>query len=321
MKWDVLFRIDADSRIGIGHLRRCRALMEGFRKVGLNRFAFVSRTPETFREWLDPKHAVFSLRAKTFQEEIPQIKKLFSRQGARFTIIDRYGISSTYLRQLKGFIPVLLSLNDDVVLKDYPVDGIINYNIHAGRLKYPSSTRARLFLGPQFVPIRQEFQIAKKAGKDNDGLKRVFVALGGYAKAAHLEKVRRALEQTGLPLEVAWAAGRTQDVASKMVGADMAISAGGVTTYELAYLGIPALFVTLAHHQEGITHEWQRRGAASDLGPFQQLSSEALAQQIGRLLTDEGRRKRMSQAGQSTVDGRGAQRLAYEIIKQLGGGD
>jgi UDP-2,4-diacetamido-2,4,6-trideoxy-beta-L-altropyranose hydrolase len=316
MKWDVLFRADADAKIGIGHMRRCQALIEGFGEMGLKRCAFVSRTPKTFQEWLDPKYPVFRLRARHFQEEIAEIKKLFSRESARFTIIDRYGISSAYLEALKQFIPVLLSLNDDVELKDYPVDGIINYNVYAGNLKYPSSSRASLFLGPQFVPIRKEFRKVRRMAKDKLALKKVFVSLGGYAKTAHLEKVRQALEQTDMPLEVAWASGRTRAVACKMSDADLAISAGGVTTYELACLGVPALLVTLAHHQESVTREWQRRGVALDLGPFNQLPVKALAHQIVRLLKDTNQRKKMSEKGRRNIDGRGAQRLAQAIIKK-----
>lgn len=317
MNCDVLFRVDADAKIGIGHLRRCQALIEGFEKAGLKRFAFVTRTPKAFKEWLGGRYPVFTLKAASFNDEISELKKLFSSGNARFTLIDRYGISTAYLAALNRFVPVLLSLNDDVQLKDYPVDGIINYNIYAERLKYPSSTDARLFLGPRFTPIRQEF-IKARGIKKKQGLKRIFVTLGGYAKAQHLEKIRGALELTGLPLEVSWASGRTRNVAAKMAGADLAVSAGGVTTYELACLGVPSLLVVLAENQRIVAQEWAKRGVALNLGSFQSVSQKKLTGIITRLLNSKKNLKSMHRNAIALVDGKGSERLAKAVIKIFG---
>lgn len=318
MKWDVLFRVDADAKIGIGHMRRCQALMEGFQRAGLKRFAFATRTPETFREWFGKKYTLYPLKAQNFKDEVLELKRIFFAGEIRFMIVDRYGISAFYLAQLKIFIPRLISLNDDAVLKDYPVDAIVNYNVYAEKLKYPSSTRAKLFLGPKYVPIRAEFLEVKDV-KTCKGIPKVFVALGGYARAEYLEKIRRALEKLNLPLRLAWASGRTRHVARAMAGADLAVSAGGVTTYELASLGIPTMILILAENQRRIASEWQRRGSAIALGRLRDISQTRLAREVRGVLCSETRRRRMRRQALKVIDGKGGERLARELIKHFGG--
>lgn len=318
MKFDVLFRVDADQKIGIGHMRRCQALSEGFKRAGLKKFAFATRTPETFREWYGSKYTLFKLNADTFSNEVAEIKQIASKNNFNYTVIDRYGISTSYLKRLKEFLPRLVSLNDDVVLDDYPVDVVINYNVYARRLRYPSSTRAKLFLGLPYVPVREEFRKKQPSGKKT-GLPRVFVALGGYARQAHLNKIRRALEQACIPMEVSWASGRTRHVAKAMDGADLAITAGGVTTYELASLGIPAIIVILAQNQKRIAEAWHCQGNAVNLGELRTLSAKKIAKTIEELLNSTVKRRQMSRKAIHLIDGQGADRLVSKLKQHFGG--
>jgi len=318
MRFDVLFRVDADQKIGIGHMRRCQALIEGFRRAGLRRFAFVTRTPQTFQEWFGKKYVLYPLKAKNFRGEIPELKRLFGRVNVSLMIVDRYGISTGYLSQICNLHPRVVSLNDDVMLKDYPVRAIVNYNVYAKRLKYPSSTQAKFFLGLRYAPIREEFRRSSKR-TTRSCLPRVFVALGGYARAQYLEKVRAALEKTGLPMEVTWASGMTRDMASVMRGADLAISAAGVTTYELAALGIPSILLILAENQRRVAYAWQERGCVRVLGNLKEVSQMKLSKAVRNILMSRSKLKAMGQKARLAVDGQGGERLARELIQYFGG--
>ena len=57
-----------------------------------------------------------------------------------------------------------LIYTDDLVMFDYPVDAIINYNIEANELMYSSTSYKNrgLFLGPRYFPSRSEFRLFNK---------------------------------------------------------------------------------------------------------------------------------------------------------------
>jgi spore coat polysaccharide biosynthesis predicted glycosyltransferase SpsG len=101
----------------------------------------------------------------------------------------------------------------------------------------------------------------------------------------------------------------------RLVGAEMAISTFGVTAYELMFLGIPALVI--GHSRENAQTSRllaERCGATVDLGFIGELTEHSFTTQFSRLLEDKERRMKMSQSGLAQIDGRGAVRIARQIM-------
>jgi UDP-2,4-diacetamido-2,4,6-trideoxy-beta-L-altropyranose hydrolase len=100
-----------------------------------------------------------------------------------------------------------------------------------------------------------------------------------------------------------------------MMEADVAITTGGQTTYELAATGTPACAVVLADNQ------YPNLTTLSSLGTLDWVGSAAdpdlesrLERQLVALASDSERRHAMSRAGRRLVDGKGAGRVAREIL-------
>ena len=91
--------------------------------------------------------------------------------------------------------------------------------------------------------------------------------------------------------------------------ADMAIAAAGTTTWELAYMGVPTLFVVLADNQEAIAAGMAADGICVDLGWYSALRPKVLAREIELLRADSSAREAMGRLGRARVDGRGARRV------------
>ncbi len=94
-----------------------------------------------------------------------------------------------------------------------------------------------------------------------------------------------------------------------MTGADIAISAGGSTCWELAFLGLPALFIVTADNQRGIAQGLGEAGAAVNLGWAGDLEPARLSQALTTLLYDRTQREEMSLRARQMVDGLGANRV------------
>ena len=55
---------------------------------------------------------------------------------------------------------------------------------------------------------------------------------------------------------------------------DFVITAGGMTTYELVYLGLPMIIISTADNQINLAIAWDRLGVAKYFGPVHDLTQE-----------------------------------------------
>jgi RimJ/RimL family protein N-acetyltransferase len=103
------------------------------------------------------------------------------------------------------------------------------------------------------------------------------------------------------------------DMADLMAWADVAVAAGGTTSWERALMGLPSLVIILADNQREIAEASERVGIGWNLGPHQLLSVSATAGSLERLMKDAGTRARMARRGSELVDGQGAVRVVREL--------
>ena len=103
-------------------------------------------------------------------------------------------------------------------------------------------------------------------------------------------------------------------LAELMLQADLAIGAGGATSWERICLGLPTLVVTLAKNQEPIAEELDRRGLARWLGDESLVTESTIAEQLSELLSDHGWRQHCSSQCLAMLDGRGTARVADILL-------
>jgi len=136
----------------------------------------------------------------------------------------------------------------------------------------------------------------------------VLVVIGsGNPHAGSLEPVARSLPcQVELLRDPA-------DMAALMEDSDLAISAGGTTAWELAYMGVPSLLFATADNQREVAASLERAGAAKDLGWHADVTVPSLAQTIQEVARSASQRERMAQRGRGLVDGLGVPRVLTEL--------
>jgi UDP-2,4-diacetamido-2,4,6-trideoxy-beta-L-altropyranose hydrolase len=102
-------------------------------------------------------------------------------------------------------------------------------------------------------------------------------------------------------------------MAGLMVDADLAIGAGGTTSWERCALGLPTVIVRLAGNQDAIARRLDEAGAAVDAGAVELLNVATLSGLVSRLAEDRSRREQMSERAWNLVDGRGVERVAHHL--------
>jgi spore coat polysaccharide biosynthesis predicted glycosyltransferase SpsG len=100
--------------------------------------------------------------------------------------------------------------------------------------------------------------------------------------------------------------------------ATVAILGGGLTLYEAAALGVPAVAVSVVAAQRAAVRAFADAGAALDAGPLGPTATAGIVRGVVRLLADRGARLEMSRRGPAIVDGRGAVRAAWALGRLAG---
>ena len=279
----VAFRCDGDDRIGAGHTSRCLQLARAFEAAGTET-VFVGRFAGTAARLLESAGV-------TPVSPWPGPGGITPEADA--AVLDSYEIPFSDIEALSAEVPTA-ALVDGAGAPRATV--VLSY--HPGtshRLRAPEETRA--VQGPDYAPVDPAFVSARRS-RD---FARVLVTFGGRpADAPLLATVTAALERAGA-FEVDAGPGNT-GFGERVARADFAVSGAGVTPYELACAGVPAVLLSLAENQQVVAEDFAAAGLAVSAGDGQLLDA-GLAR-----LSDEAERERIAAKGPATVDGYGSYR-------------
>jgi UDP-2,4-diacetamido-2,4,6-trideoxy-beta-L-altropyranose hydrolase len=256
--------------------------------------------------------------------------------------LDGYHFGVSYQKALKEIGFRLLVVDDMAHLPSYVADIVLNQNIHSRCLRYSCGPDTTLLLGEEYALIREEFlqwkhwkrRIEEKAGKilvtlgggdfddtlrkivsaiQNAGLSDLEIVVVGGSSSERLKEMVKSPTQKGVRFEIV---AHVNDMPQQMASADVAISAGGSTCWELAYMGLPSLVGILAENQREVAQSLGERGMVLNLGWFKELSGAELAKEIQGLVSNEKLRRQMSKTGRETIDGLGAERVCAEVARK-----
>jgi spore coat polysaccharide biosynthesis predicted glycosyltransferase SpsG len=108
------------------------------------------------------------------------------------------------------------------------------------------------------------------------------------------------------------------DLDERLARATVAVLGAGTMKFEAAHLGIPAVLVAASDDQLAVGPPFAATGAAWYIGDGRLLDATDVGHEVDALVTDAARRERMRVAGQAAVDGRGAERIAREVLALAG---
>jgi UDP-2,4-diacetamido-2,4,6-trideoxy-beta-L-altropyranose hydrolase len=334
----IVLRTTASKQIGFGHLRRCLTLAAALRTSsgGARRIAF----------WIDGDSAAVSVaeadgfEARWIAGAEPETTAAWLRRaGAVILIADSYDIPPEAFSAWRPLADRLVVL-DDLADRFLDVDVVLNGSPHAAQLSYRTSAGATRLLGPAYALLRPGFR-DRPPHAIVEAPSRVLVTLGGAdpqgSTKAVVGAVERALPGAVIDVVVGPLFGPTpelnlmaardldrlrlhrelDDLSGLMTSADIAVSGGGQTLYELAASGVPTVALCLADNQQPNVTALANvsllpAGALAEAaaGEFQRVEETCR-----RLAADRALRARLSRAGQSLIDGRGAARAADVILK------
>ena len=242
-------------------------------------------------------------------------------------IVNKLNNPPAYIRSLKDRAPVVVTI-DDAGTGGELADLQFNVLYHT----------QGAYVEPEYIALRREFQemngltrmirpgirelLITQGGSDTygftpriiKGLKSMrcrphcTVVLGPAFR--HEVELAEAVRDSILDLRIVRDA---RNMAQLMWEADLAISAGGITLFELACIGIPALAVCGERFELETASRLEALGTVINLGFGGDLKYERLATAVDELDEDVPRRRRMGERGKRLVDGKGSGRIMTRI--------
>jgi UDP-2,4-diacetamido-2,4,6-trideoxy-beta-L-altropyranose hydrolase len=312
---------------GFGHVRRCLTLAEALRNLGAASRFVVNPEPTVESIIADAGFAVQAIERDGLTSWLGEV----ARATPRVFVADSYELRGEDLARLRhaGRLVVI----DDLADREIPADVIVNTAPGVGVSVYHGSTGARLLLGPRYALLRPEFAQSGTPSGSHPVL-RVLVTVGGANPGAAMSRfvrwVRAALpavaidavvgplatESLDLPDELVTVHHHPKSLADLMMTADLALTAGGQVTYELAAMGVPAVLVAVASNQTPQSRAWDAEGAFCFAGGVDDEGvGERVRDALRRLAADAALRSAMSRRGRSLVDGAGAPRVAEAVLE------
>lgn len=107
------------------------------------------------------------------------------------------------------------------------------------------------------------------------------------------------------------------DLAIEYAHADLGLCAFGVTAYEMAAFGVPALYLGLTEDHAQSARAFDAAGMGQLLGTIDAVDDAAVAAAVTALAHDAPRRRQMRKVAQSLIDGEGAARIAADLAQVL----
>lgn len=332
----LLIRSDANAQIGTGHLMRCLALGQAWQAEGGTAFFVSCCQSDTLRHRIESAGFAFVPLEQPYPDpgDLPATFELLKKYRPDWVVLDGYHFAPDYQRAIRSTGCRLLIVDDIACWPEYHADILLNQNLNADQLTYKCDLDTIFLLGARYALLRSEFQVWRGWQRDISPVAhKVLVTFGGSDPGNVTLKIVRALQLmpvAGLQAVVVIGGSnlhaealRSEIQSSKpdirivqdatnmpelMAWADVAVSAGGSTCWELAFMGLPALVVAAADNQLSVAEGLYAAGTALNLGWHENVSPEDISEALSRLLADETRRIQMVTCGQKLVDGDGGRR-------------
>ena len=175
----VIFRVDANSMIGKGHMKRCVAIAKAIKLLG-GRVLFVTREDSDISVLENDFMEYKTVPSMTLGSEkaIECLKEIIVENGAKVCVVDSYDVSDTAFRSLKEVSKVVLI--EDYLYDVYDVDCVVNYNLYVEKLDYMSKYKndTTLLLGMDYAPFGYDTSLSLRKPPINGEIESIMVYTG-----------------------------------------------------------------------------------------------------------------------------------------------
>ncbi|MCL6479749.1 MAG: UDP-2,4-diacetamido-2,4,6-trideoxy-beta-L-altropyranose hydrolase [Peptococcaceae bacterium] len=251
----------------------------------------------------------------SWQTDAEETKTILAKEigGIDWLVVDHYALDIRWETLMRPHAKKIMVI-DDLADRPHDCDLLLDQNLYENmetRYQTLIPGHCLTLLGPGYVLLRPEFKKVRRNLRQRDGtVKRILIFFGGSDPTNETAKALKAVQLINRPeVIIDVVVGSTnlhkeeiqqlcsirpntsfycqvENMAELMARADLAIGAGGTTTWERCFLGLPSITLIVAQNQADTTKTVAAKGAAWNLGWSGSVSLEILAEAIKMAMND-----------------------------------
>ena len=286
----------------------------------------------------EPEHA--SWLGCDWKEDAEQTQQAIGSEIISWLIVDHYALDHRWHQSLRLSTKHLMVIDD---LADRPLDCelLLDQNFGSSATRYAGLVpQGCLQLhGPEYALLKPVYAKQRAKMQQRTGqIQRVLIYFGGGADHADLtgQSVRAFYNQelSDIHLDVvvsesyahlfslhAIAALRGNvsvhmqlpNLADLMAQSDLAIGAGGTTTWERCCMGLPSIVISIAKNQQPACEALAQANLIRYLGHMSSVTIEKIELEVKRLSRDSSKILALGKSSMGLIDGKGVIRVAERM--------
>lgn len=332
----VYIRVDMNEQIATGHMMRCLSIADALRDLG-EQVTFILADEQAINLLKQRGYDAIVLHTQwnDMDGELQGLSQMIQNEQIEKLLIDSYLVTPQYLAKLSESVKTVYI--DDMNLFDYPVDAIICYANYWKKFNYPiEQVEKHYYVGTKYVPLKSVFwNCGKKViaeqpekllvltgGSDPYHVSELILNCIDLYKFRNIDVIcgmyntdyRRLVKHYKKYVNIRFHQA-VNNIEAYMQNADIAISAGGTTLYELCACGTPTISYSFADNQ------WYNVRQFEEDGVIDYAGDARVDDIVGNIMfylekyrADFQLRKSRSERMQKMVDGKGATRIAKILI-------
>jgi len=267
-----------------------------------------------------------------WEEDAEQTQRAIGADVVDWLIVDHYALDRRWHQALRPSTKHLMVIDD---LADRPLncDLLLDQNFGSSAARYAGLVpqHCKQLHGPEYALLKPVYAERRaKMRKRTGEIQRVLIYFGGGADHADLtgQAVRAFYHQelADIHLDVVVSAAyahlsslqafaeqrgnvslhsQLPDLADLMAQADLAIGAGGATTWERCCMGLPSIVISIAENQRPACEVLSAEKIIDYLGDVDQVTSELIRDRLVSFLKKLDLLRDLSERGMKLVDGKG----------------
>jgi len=329
----VVFFCNAGKDDGLGHLMRCLVLASTIHKINKSTIYFLSGDSDSIVE-----NKVRSLgfnfikleKSIIYKDEDKFISK--HRNSISWIIFDSKNISTKFVNWCLSISKVLHF--DDNKYRNFNSHLIVNNHLGVRHLDYKKNKVSKLLIGSEFNTVDDSFFNVKTnlnpnqhilitlGGEDPDDLTSTLIkGLSKFLKNhpvivvvgpanPNYENIKTVISRYASHIDLVFSPSNMSDY---MAGAKLAITAGGVTCYELAAARIPQAIIILEEHQRVLAESLVDAQTACIIGTYKDLQLNRINKILFSLVENYSELNKMSNQAATLFSKNGSLRIVEEM--------
>jgi len=275
-----------------------------------------------------------------WQTDANQTRQALGNEAFDWLIVDHYALDHRWESALRSSCKRMMAI-DDLADRQHDCDLLLDQNYGSSAERYRGFVPADSAQchGPEYALLKPVYAERRAQLPARDGqVRRVLIYFGGGADATNLTHLAvqafQAPELAHIELDIVVGAAyahqssleelvaqrgnatihrQLPDLADLMAKSDLAIGAGGATTWERCCMGLPTIVISIAENQRPSCEALSADQLIDYLGHVNHVTSEFIRDRVLSLLTTPNLLRELSERGLKLVDGNGV----LKVIKMM----